>query len=249
MKELYIDSDGVKLHAVLQMPENRKKCPLMIVVHGLTGYMDEEHIIAAADTANEVGFAALRVEMYGHGKSGGKFEDHTMYKWVNNMLDVISYAKTLDFVTDMYLCGHSQGGLLTVMIGGLVPDTFKAIIPLSAAVMIPEVARRGNILGMDFDPDHIPDMLDFFGNRLNGNYLRTVQTIHVEDFIRKYRKPVLLVHGTRDEAVDVGYSFWLKQLYHDRQLVTVEGANHGFEGQIDEMCAAIREFLLEQENR
>ena len=100
---------------------------------------------------------------------------------------------------------------------------------------------------MTFDSDHIPDMLDFFGARLNGNYLRTAQMIHVEDFIKKYRKPVLLVHGTRDQAVDVGYSYWLKQLYHDRILVTVEGANHGFEGQIDEMCAAIREFLLAQD--
>ena len=248
MKEFYINSDGIKLHAILQMPENKKKCPLLIVVHGLTGHMDEVHIKAAADTANEIGFASLRVEMYGHGKSEGKFEDHTLYKWINNMLDVVSYARTLDFVTDMYLCGHSQGGLLTVLIGGLLPDTFRAIIPLSAAVMIPEVARGGGILGMKFDPDHIPDILDFFGGKLNGNYLRTAQTIHVEEFVMKYRKPVLLVHGTRDQAVDVGYSYWLRQLYHDRTLVTVEGANHGFEGQICEMCAAIREFLLAQDS-
>ena len=111
MKEFYIENDGVRLHAKLDMPEtaqmNAGKCPLVIVIHGFTGHMEEEHIVAAAGAVNAVGFAALRVEMYGHGGSDGRFEDHTLYKWVTNALAVIDYAKTLDFVSDLYLCGHS----------------------------------------------------------------------------------------------------------------------------------------------
>ena len=111
MKEFYINSDGIRLHAKLEMPENfNGKCPLAIIIHGLTGHMEEEHIVGVAKVMNEVGIAALRVEMYGHGKSEGKFEEHTLLKWINNALDVVDYAKKLDFVTDLYICGHSQGG-------------------------------------------------------------------------------------------------------------------------------------------
>ena len=82
MKEFYIDDDGVKLHAKLEMPEGKDRCPLVIVVHGFTGDMEEEHIIETAKAATSVGYAALRIEMYGHGKSGGTFFEHTLYKWV-----------------------------------------------------------------------------------------------------------------------------------------------------------------------
>ena len=113
---MYIMDDGIRLNAKLDMPENHgEKCPLVIVIHGFTGHMEERHIVAVSQTLNSIGYATLRVDMYGHGHSDGKFEDHTLYKWLTNALTVIDYAWNLDFVTDLYLCGHSQGGL-TVML-------------------------------------------------------------------------------------------------------------------------------------
>ena len=118
MKEFYITDDGIQLHAKLDMPEEKEKCPLVIVFHGLTGNMEERHITAVSNAMNEIGFATLRVELYGHGKSGGAFEQHNLMKWINNAMTVTDYAKTLDFVTDLYICGHSQGGLLTMLATG-----------------------------------------------------------------------------------------------------------------------------------
>lgn len=243
MQEFYIDSDGVRIHSKLQMPEGKKKCPLVIVVHGFTGHMEEDHIRAVADCANRAGFASLRVEMYGHGQSDGKFEDHTILKWINNMIDVVDYARKLDFVTDMYLAGHSQGGLLTVLMGGIMPDVFKAIIPLSPAVMIPAGARYGNLLGIQFDKDNVPEVFDAFGLRLKGNYVRVARFIEVDDYIRMYDKPVLIVHGDKDEAVPVEFAHKTAALYKNCQLSIIEGADHCFVGQIDEMIKPVEDFL------
>ncbi|MBQ1315173.1 MAG: alpha/beta hydrolase, partial [Erysipelotrichaceae bacterium] len=196
MKEFYINSDGIRLHAKLEMSENfNGKCPLAIIIHGLTGHMEEEHIVGVAKVMNEVGIAALRVEMYGHGKSEGKFEEHTLLKWINNALDVVDYAKKLDFVTDLYICGHSQGGLLTMIIGGLRNDDFKAIIPMSPAVVILDAARKGIFFGVSFDPQHIPDELDAILYKINGNYFRTAQMININELIDRYSGPVFIVHG------------------------------------------------------
>ncbi|MCR5273132.1 MAG: lysophospholipase, partial [Lachnospiraceae bacterium] len=122
MKEFFIDSDGTKVHAKLDRVNENGKSPLCILIHGFTGHMEEDHIIAAQKAMNAEGVSVLRAEMYGHGKSDGEFKNHTLYKWVTNALSVVDYAKSLDFVTDLYICGHSQGGLLTMLIGGMCAD-------------------------------------------------------------------------------------------------------------------------------
>lgn len=243
MEEFYIDSDGTRLHAKLDRPEGvTGKGPLCILIHGFTGHMEEDHIIAAQKAMNEAGISVLRAEMYGHGQSDGEFKNHTLYKWVTNALSVVAYAKTLDFVTDLYLCGHSQGGLLTMLIGGMCPDDFKAIIPLSPAWMIPETARDGSILGVNFDPQHIPEKLCFDDRELSGDYVRVAQTIHVEDEIARYNGPVLIIHGDDDEAVPYSYGVKAAQMYKNAKLVTIHGDDHCYTRHLDEVAKAIKEF-------
>ena len=65
MKEFYIDCDGIKLHAKLDRVNETGKSPLCILVHGFTGHMEEDHIVAAQKAINECGISVLRVEMYG----------------------------------------------------------------------------------------------------------------------------------------------------------------------------------------
>ena len=246
MKEYYIPDDGINIHAKLDMPEGIDKCPLAIVVHGYTGHMEEPHIVEVAKAINEVGMATLRVEMYGHGKSGGEFRNHTLYKWVTNMLAVVDHVRTLDFVTDLYITGHSQGGLLVMLIAGMCPDLFKGVIPLSPAWMIPEYARRGELLGAAFDPVNIPDeIVQGEVNVLSGNYARVAQTIHPEDEIARYNGPVLIVHGDQDEAVPYEYGKKAAELYKNAKLVTIEGDDHCYNKHLDKVTAAVQEFLKE----
>ena len=245
MEEFYIDSDGIRLHAKLDKPEGVEKCPLCILIHGFTGHMEEDHIVAAQKAMNEAGVAVLRAEMYGHGGSGGEFRYHTLYKWVSNALSVVRYAKSLDFVTKLYLSGHSQGGLLTMLIGGMCADDLDAILPLSPAWMIPDGARNGQLLGMEFDPKHIPETLVSWDLELDGDYVRVAQTIHVEDEIARFDGPVLLVHGGADDVVPMAWVEKAQQLYRNAKLVCVPGADHCFGGHIEEMAAAIRNFFTE----
>lgn len=52
--------------------------------------------------------------------------------------------------------------------------------------MIPDGAREGNLLGITFDPQHIPDILENGNVVLSGDYVREAQTIHPEDEIARY---------------------------------------------------------------
>ncbi|MBQ7059669.1 MAG: alpha/beta fold hydrolase [Firmicutes bacterium] len=245
MTEFYIPYDGQKIHAKLEMPDNvGAKCPLAIINHGFTGHMEEPQIVAVKEAIRAMGIATLRVDLYGHGKSSGTFKEHTLFKWIEQGLAVIEYAKKLDFVTDLYYVGHSQGGMNAMMMGGLRPDDLKALVLLAPAGMIPDAARAGNLASALYEPDEIPEELVIWGGEiLGGNYARTAQLLHTEDAIEKYHGPVLIVHGTADRAVPYAYAKKAAELYENCKLVTIPGSNHGFEGYYDEMTSAVTVFL------
>ena len=240
-----INDDNIRLSAVLDMPEGTPaKCPLVIIIHGFTGHSEERHITAVSHTMNELGYATLRVDMYGHGKSDGAFHDHTLFKWMTNVMTIIDYARSLPFVTDLYLCGHSQGGLTVMLAAGLKHESIRGLIPLSPAVMIPEMARKGNLLGADFDPDHIPEEIRSpEGWTLSGNYIRAAQMIHVEDAIARYHGPVLLIHGDADEAVPLSCSEEAFRDYDNAKLVVIPGDTHCYDNHLEMVLDAIREWM------
>ncbi|MCR5687379.1 MAG: alpha/beta hydrolase [Lachnospiraceae bacterium] len=243
MKEFFIDSDGISLHAKLDFPAGVESGPLCILIPGFTGHMEEDHIVAARDAINDARVIVLRAEMYGHGGSGGKFRDHTLYKWVTNALSVVKYAKGLPFVTDLYLCGHSQGGLLTMLVGGMCSDDLRAIIPMSPAWMIPDYCREGRIHEILFDPKHIPEKIQSDEWELSGDYIRVAQTLHPEDEIARYEGPVYLIHGDIDQAVPYACSEKALKLYKNARLITIHGGDHCFVGHLDEMSDALRDFF------
>lgn len=242
---MILTDDGINLHTRLDMPHSHNgKCPLVIVIHGFTGHMEERLITATAETFNDLGYATLRVDMYGHGRSGGQFRNHTLFKWMTNAMTVIDYARTLDFVTDLYLCGHSQGGLTVMLAAALKQDVIRGIIPMSPAVTIPEDARRGKVLGLEFDPDHIPEEVSFpNGFVLSGNHIRVSQMIRVEDAIDRYTGPVLLIHGEMDETIPVQASVDAAKRYQNAQLVIIPGETHCYDCHLDEVQAAIRQWM------
>ena len=242
---MYILDDGIRLNAALEMPENASgPMPLALIIHGFTGHMEEPHITAVAESLRQSGIATLRVDMYGHGKSEGTFRSHTLYKWLTNALTVIDYARGLDFVTDLYLIGHSQGGLTAMLAAGMKHDQIRALVALSPACMIPQATREGTLLGQSFDPDHIPDTLPSWNNDiLDGNYVRVAQTIHVEEAIDRYDGPVLVVHGDQDTAVPVRFGREAAQRYKHATLKIIPGDTHCYDYHLNMVTDSVTSWL------
>ncbi len=250
-REFFIDSDGIRLHAKLDFPERQaEKYPVAIILHGFTGHMEEDHIRLLAEALCEKGFAALRVELYGHGGSGGRFEDHTMLKWLSEIMDVIDCAKAFPFAGELYLLGHSAGGLATVLAGGMRNRELRAIVPMSPAINIRDGARTGNMLGVPFDPENIPDELYFpadgdvgAGRMLRGNYVRVARLLPAEAAAEAFDGPVLIIHADTDETVPVQCAVDLAPHFSDVTLTITEDDTHCYDRHLDETIREIVSFL------
>lgn len=246
MQKFCIMDDGIELCAVLERPD-QERCPLVIVLHGFTSSKDRAHTVSACEAMREAGFATLRFDLYGHGESGGEFRNHTLYKWISNTLVMIDYARSLDFATDIYLSGHSQGGLVATLVGGMCPDLVKGLILRAPAFMIPRCARQGSLLGFDFDSLHIPEKMRVMkGLTLSGTYIRVAQTIHVEDAIDRFRGPVLLLHGDADDVVPLEDSIGAARQFHNCRLAVIPGETHHYDRFPEKMKTIIREWMIEQ---
>lgn len=238
-------SDNIELNAVLEKPDNVDKCPLCFIIHGFTGNCEERHLLAVAETMRRNGIATLRVDMYGHGKSDGRFEDHTLYKWLTNGMDVIDHIRTLGFVTDIYLCGHSQGALLAILLAGMERDTVSKLFALSPAVMIPDEARRGQTLGISYDPLNLPPSIPIWnGCNLDSNYIRVAQTIDVDAAIEKIRIKTFIANGSLDATVDPSIASEAARKFADCIYVEVPGDTHCYDNNLEYLTSELDRYLI-----
>ena len=246
-KEFFINCDGINIHSKLDFPADAKdKMPIMVLIPGFTGHIEEPHIIAFAEAANAVGFVTLRSEMYGHGQSEGDFYKHNVLLWMSEASRVITYASELPFVSDVYLAGHSQGGLTAVLAAGVMKDKIKALLPISPAMSIFENADKGDFLGVKFDNDNLPKEISCPEWTISSDYIRAARMLPVRQAVASFKKPVCIIHGTEDEAIPYEFAVDLADEYENARLVPVEGDTHCFDHHLDKAVEAIREFLLSQ---
>lgn len=246
-KKIDLNADGVILKGILDLPDDfeEKKHPLVLILHGFTGSKDEKHIEAVAHASVEEGYIALRYDQYGHGESGGEFKDHNVMIWLYEAMKVIEIVSKYDYVSDIVVAGHSQGGLNTILVGGMMHDLVKAIIPMAAAANIIDYAKKDNMFGIDFKDKEWPEYVTFGPRSLSLNYLRTAKMINMDVAVSQFDKPVLLIHGTGDQTVPYSYSEELNKQYKNSKLVSLDGDNHGFNLHLDEAVNAFKEFLRE----
>ena len=238
-----VTDDGVRLVGILERPA-AEPAPLVIVLHGFTSAKDRPHTIAACEAMREAGLATLRFDLYGHGESGGAFQKHSLHKWISNTLAMMAWAEQQSFVTELWLSGHSQGGLVAALAAGREPVRVQGLILRAPAFMIPHCARAGEMLGVRFDPTHLPERFPTIkGLTLEGDYIRSAQAIRVEEAVDAFSGPVLLLHGEADDVVPRRDVEEAARRYRNCTLALLPGETHHFDRNPEQMKRHIREWL------
>ena len=246
---LTLDGSQGKLSAVIQKPELEagEKCRMVMILHGLTGNKNEEHIKALADALEARGVASIRFDFNGHGESEGDFVNMTIPNEVEDAKKVYDYVKGLDYVDSVSVVGHSQGGLVTGLLAGeLGADKIHSIALLAPAAVIKDDCIRGIFIGMPFDAENPPESLKLNDSHsLGREYILTAQTLPIYQAAKNFTGPVCLIHGTGDTMVPYTYSEVYDMLYSNSELHFIEGAEHQFTEFLDDMVEIAADFLAE----
>ncbi|MDE7172593.1 MAG: alpha/beta fold hydrolase [Oscillospiraceae bacterium] len=224
-----IDSQGCKLRGFILHPERPGRLPTVIVSHGFGSCTRDTKKYARVFV--DEGYAAICVDfcMSGSGKSSGSSLGMSVLTEKTDLLNVLDYVKTLDFVDadHIILAGCSQGGFVSALAAAERESEVERLIMYYPALCIPDDARRGQMINAKFDPEHIPDQFRALFVKLSSRYVLDVIGMEPYQEICGFQKPVLIVHGTKDKLVDISYSRRACEGYRDCQLVEVNG-DHGF---------------------
>ena len=115
---------GIRIGATLTMPNGRGPFPAVVLITG-SGQQDRDEsvlghkpFLVMADYLTRKGFAVLRSDDRGIGKSGGVFVTSTNADFANDTEAAIAYLKTRREIDSHHvgLIGHSGGGIIAPMV-------------------------------------------------------------------------------------------------------------------------------------
>ena len=212
--------------------EKTDKCPMVLLMHGIFSSKDYNPMPSLAKALAQAGIASIRFDFDGHGKSEGRMQDMTIEKEIADAMAIWEYAKSLPYVTQIGLLGHSQGGVIASMTagrlaaaGGRVP---AGVVLLAPGSVIKQACQGGKFFNARFDPADPPKFIRCWGTMKPGReYLLTTQQLDIYGTAAAYQGPVLLLHGTKDSIVPMWCSEQYLETYGSRAtLVKVDGVNH-----------------------
>jgi len=138
--------------ATLTYPKDNAKHSLVILITG-SGRQDRDETIfdhkpfaVIADYLTKKGFAVLRVDDRGAGKSTGDFSKSTTADFALDVEEHIHYAKTLAMIdtTKIGLLGHSEGGLIAPMVAARNTSVAFIILMAGPGIEIAELMAVQN---------------------------------------------------------------------------------------------------------
>ena len=219
MQPLELDARGVCLAANLFLPEaSPPPWPAVIIVHGFGG-AKESHTEYAAFLANR-GFAALTLDLRGHGESSGRLDGNVLDD-LGAALDLLEAHPRVD-PRRLVLRGSSLGGNLVVhatvrfpqvrAVIAVCPATEAMLLPLATSSDAMEETRR---LGLSVRLDG-PGFAAYLVAR---DLRRAVAQLSP--------RPLLLVQAKGDETVPYQSAQDLfAAARQPKRLILLEGGDH-----------------------
>ena len=229
------------------VPEGDGPFPTVICAHGITGMCF--NFFDYANILSQNGYLVYAFDFCGgnyddNAQSDGEFIDMTINSEMADLKAVFEEVKTWDDVDadNIYLMGHSQGGLVTSLVAGDIMDEINGIVLIAPGYELVDMVRSKFPNRAD-----IPEMFDMFGTfKVGQAYGQSLWDLNWQIVIERFTKPVLLLHGAQDVVIDYTYSVEASNNFEDAQIQIFPKQGHWLEDEaFDESCVYIYNFLEE----
>ncbi len=226
--DLWTQRGNNRIYGRLYSPQGKTgRLPLVILSHGFGG--NHSDLASYVERMAQMGYMAYTFDFCGGSNSSRSDGSTTAMSVLTERSDleaIIDYFKTRDDVdaTHITLAGASQGGFVSALTAADRPADVQSLVLFYPALCIVDDAHSrwssyGSITSSSL-----------WDTQLGAIYYQDAWNIDVYAEIAKYTGPVLLVHGTADNIVDISYADRAAQAYSNVEYHKIEGAGHGFGG-------------------
>lgn len=228
-EEIYCKSQGQDIYGVAYIPEKEGRLPLVVFAHqlGATHAAGADYAVSLAGQ----GIAVYTFDLRGgsvDSLSGGKTTEMSVMTEADDLEAVMETAQTWDFVDSgkIVLLGASQGGAAAAIAAARRKEALAGLILLYPAFMISDKihARFASL-------EEVPERFRFLDwIDVGRKYAADIWDLDIYGTIKRYEKPVLLIHGGKDKITDLSYSERAAEVYPAARLQVIGRAGHGFYG-------------------
>ncbi|MBS3758262.1 MAG: alpha/beta hydrolase [Desulfobacterales bacterium] len=210
-KTIWFESDGIKLHGTLHLPDNPKP-PVVIGAHGLMSNGDSPKQIALAEICNGIGIAYFRFDHRGCGQSEGEFNAVTSFDGrCRDLLDGIQGLLDMNITDGRFaLFGSSLGGAAVLATAGRL--TPRAVVTVAAPVRS-EAIRPPYVN----DANNQPMLESLNREKLFFDLAERIEGV----------KDILIFHGDADPIVPYENALEIHHLAGEpKELIRLENGDH-----------------------
>jgi acylglycerol lipase len=223
--------DDVVMYYRAQIPKGMKA--LVIFVHGVCEHSGRyAHL---AEKMLDAGFGVIRLDLRGHGRSGGiRGYVSSYHEYSDDLSELIKQLRKEFTQEPFYMLGHSMGALISVLYELAYPGTLKGQIlsglpatelPLPSIKLLKKLPyekfpkiRVANDLGklVSRDPEVISDYQKDPMNLKKQTIKMSAEMFikapeYIMDHVWEYTLPCLILHGEGDRIVDPASSLWFSE--------------------------------------
>ncbi len=224
---IYFENEGMRLIGVIHKPEGQGPFPAVCFFHGFTGNKAEAHriFVATAEELVKRGIAALRFDFRGSGDSEGEFVDMTFSSEVSDALKAVEYLQSRNDISSIAVLGLSMGGAIAATVAGELED-LKAVVLWSAVGNFMDCYVGDNV--KEAAKNGFP--IEWGGYQIGEDFVLDIVKHKPFESISKTKAPVLIVHGTKDMAVQTEQAYKYQEVLENAKVPhkvhIVEGADH-----------------------
>jgi hypothetical protein len=223
-EQTIINRQGKKLSSILHVPKKSTN-KIIIISHSFKADKDYDRIgVNFAKKACTEGYAVLRFDFYGSGKSDGKFEDSDVISQKQDLEDVIKFVQDKGY-TQIALAGLSQGAAMSVLVYN---PKIKVLILWSPAFDVKVLYDRykkyfekANFLLRSRIRDKIKV-------KIGKKMWQSFGKIKVFEKIPTIKAPTLVVAASKDSLHMNNITKYFKKLNCEKKLEIIQDADHDF---------------------
>ena len=221
---------GLKLAAVIEVPNKKKKHPFIILLHGFKGYKEEATYTELAKELLKVGIGSIRFDASGFGESEGDLKnDYRFSNYVSDVESVYKYLIKRGFVAikRIGVMGQSMGGMQAVVFAANHSE-IKTVVSISAPNRMAAVGELAGKLANWKKLGYFELSSSKYGDiKVPYAFIQDAMKWDMLRYVKKIRKPILVILGLDDRTVLPEQT---KEIFENanvpKKLWEVEGMDH-----------------------